>query len=97
MYTAGVWNVKPGMEDFFARGWQASVDRMSVELPGVSFRLMRGAENTSRFVSFAGPWRGPEQWDAVRSSEGFQSAMAAMADMLDSFEMATYDLVAEVS
>jgi quinol monooxygenase YgiN len=63
----------------------------------VAFRLLRDTANPSRFVSIAGPWKGPEHWEAVQSSEGFQSAMAAMNDMLDSFEMATYDLVVEVS
>jgi quinol monooxygenase YgiN len=97
MYTSAVWNVKAGMAEMFERGWQSSVDRMSVELPNVTFRLLRDTQNPSRFVSVAGPWKGPEQWDAVRSSEGFQSAMAAMADVLESSEMATYDLVVEVS
>ena len=97
MYTSAVWNVKDGMTETFERGWQASVDRMSTELPGVTFRLFRDTGNPSRLVSVAGPWKGPEQWSAIQNSEGFQSAMAAMADVLDSYEMSTFDLVAEVS
>jgi quinol monooxygenase YgiN len=85
------------MADVFEQGWQASVDRMSIELPGVTFRLLRDTQNPSRLVSVAGPWKSTEQWDAVRSSEGFQSAMAALTDVLESFEMSTYDLVVEVS
>lgn len=97
MYTSGVWNVKPGCEDDFVRGWQTGVDRMSPDLTGVTFRLLRDREIPSRFVSVAGPWRNQEQWDAIRASEGFQESMSTMTQLLDSYEIAIHDLVAEVS
>jgi quinol monooxygenase YgiN len=97
VYTSGVWNVKAGKEHDFARGWQASVDRMSLELPGIVFRLLRDEDSPTRFVSVVGPWRNREQYEATRSSAQFQEAVASMADLLESYEISVYDLVAEVS
>jgi quinol monooxygenase YgiN len=97
VYTSGVWNVKQGKEHDFARGWQASVDRMSLELPGIVFRLLRDEDRPSRFVTVVGPWRNREQYEAARSSEPFQQTIASTADMLESYEISVYDLVAEVS
>ena len=97
MYTSGVWNVTAGMEDAFAKEWQASADRMSPDLPGVVFRLFRDSENGSRFVSLAGPWRNREHIDAMRESVQFQEMMTAMQPLLDSFEPSVYDQVIEIS
>ncbi len=73
------------------------MDRLSLELPGVTFRLLRDVENPSRFVSVAGPWRNREQFEATRASDEFQAQMDAMAHVLDSYEIAAYELVVEVS
>jgi len=97
VYTSGVWNVKEGHEDDFPRRWQESVDAASLELPGIVFRLLRDAENHHRFTSNAGPWRSLEQISAMRSSPEFQASMASMAEHLDSYEISTWELVAEVS
>ena len=97
MYTSGIWNVKAGREDDFARTWQASVDRMSLELPGIVFRLLRDEDVPSRFVSVVGPWRTREQFETTRSSEGFQAMVASASELLDSYEISVYDLVVEVS
>ena len=97
MYTSGVWIVKEGHEDNFARRWQESVDAASLELPGIVFRLLRDTDDPRRFTSNAGPWRNLEQITAMRNSEGFQASMASMAEHLDSHEMSTWELVAEVS
>ena len=66
VYTSGLWNVKEGHEDDFARRWQASVDHLALEYPGITFRLLRDAGNPRRFVSVGGPWRGAEQIEAAR-------------------------------
>lgn len=97
MYTSAVWNVKDGQEDAFVRRWQQSVDAAALELPGIVFRLLRDVENPGRFLSSAGPWRSVEQINAMRSSDGFQQSMAAMADVLDSYEISTLELAVEVS
>ncbi len=97
MYTTGVWIVKKGREDDFARRWQESSDSLSLDFPGVTFRLMRDRENPQRFVSMGEGWRNAEQIEAARSSPGFQDAMASIWRILESGEIATLDLVAEVS
>ena len=97
MYTSAVWNVKEGHEDEFKRRWQESVDAASLELPGIVFRLLRDVESPRRFTSNAGPWRGLEQITAMQDSSGFQASMASMAEHLDSYEISTWELVAEVS
>ena len=97
MYTSGVWIVKKGREDDFARRWQESSDSLSLDFPDVTFRLMRDRANPQRFVSLGDGWRNLEQVEAARSSPAFQDAMASIWRLLDSGEMSTLDLVAEIS
>jgi quinol monooxygenase YgiN len=97
VYTSGVWIVKKGREDDFARRWQESSDSVSLDFPGVSFRLLRDRENPQRFLSMGEGWRNAEQIEAARNVPSFQDAMAAIWRMLESGEMTTLDLVAEVS
>ena len=97
MYTSAVWNVKEGHEDEFKRRWQESVDAASLGLPGIVFRLLRDVENPRRFTSNAGPWRGLVQITAMRSSPEYQASMASIAEHVDSYEISTWELVAEVS
>jgi len=97
MYTSGVYVVKEGREDEFARRWQESADAGALEFPDVKFMLFRDAENPRRFVSLAEGWRNPEQIEAARSTPGYQDAMAAIWRTLDSGEIAILKLAAEVS
>jgi quinol monooxygenase YgiN len=97
VYTTGTWIVKAGREEEFARRWQESVDSVSLENPGISFKLLRDRENPRRYLSFGEGWRNPEQYDAVRESPGFQDSLASIWRLLESGEMTTFDLVAEIS
>ncbi|HLF68966.1 MAG TPA: antibiotic biosynthesis monooxygenase family protein [Gaiellaceae bacterium] len=97
MFTAGTWIVKSGKEEEFARRWQESADQLSLQYPGITFRLLRDVENPRRFVSFGGAWRNAEQVAAARSAPSFQEAKAAIDEILESGEISTYDLVAEIS
>ena len=97
MYTAGVWIVKKGREDDFARRWQESTDSVSLDFPGVSFRLLRDRENPQRFVSLGDGWRNAEAIEAARDSPGFQDSMTSIWRILESGEISTLDLIAEVS
>jgi quinol monooxygenase YgiN len=97
VYTSGVWNVKAGHEDDFARGWQANVDRPSLEHPGIVFRLLRDVNQPGRFISIVGPWRNRAQFESVRASDAFRESISAMADVLESYEIAAYELAVEVS
>ena len=97
MYTSGVWTVKEGREDEFARRWQESADTVALDFPDVKFMLLRDRENPRRFISLGEGWRNTEQVEAARSSPAFQDAMASIWRMLESGDISTLDLVAEVS
>ncbi len=97
MYTSGMWVVKKGREDEFARLWQASADQISLQFPGVTFRLLRDVDNPSRFVSVGGAWRNAEQIAAARSLPSFQETMKATEKIVESFELSTFELAAEIS
>lgn len=97
MYTSGVWVVKKGHEDEFARMWQASADQGSLQFPGITFRLLRDVDDPQRFVSLAGAWRNAEQIALARSAPSFQQSLADMEPILESGELSTFELAAEVS
>jgi quinol monooxygenase YgiN len=89
--------VREGREDEFRRRWQESSDGLALAFPGVKFMLLRDRENPSRFVSLGEGWRNVEQIEEARSSPGFQDAMAATWRVLESGELTTLELVAEIS
>jgi heme-degrading monooxygenase HmoA len=97
VYTAGVWIVKKGHEDDFAHRWQETADETSIQFPGITFRLLRDVENPRRFVSVGGAWRNAEQIAAARSLPAFQEAMSDIETIVESFEISTFELAAEIS
>jgi quinol monooxygenase YgiN len=97
MYTSGVWIVKKGREDDFARRWQEAADSVSLDYPDVTFRLLRDHENPQRFISLADGWRGAEQIETAQSTPAYQDAMTSLWRLLESGEMSSLDLVAEIS
>lgn len=97
MYTSGVWIVKEGREDEFRRRWQESADGVALAFPGVKLMLLRDHDNPRRFVSLGEGWRNVEQIEEARRSPGFQDSLAATWRVLESGELATLELAAEVS
>lgn len=97
MYSSGTWIVKKGHEEEFARIWQAAADQMSLEFPGVTFRLLRDAENPTRFVALSGAWRGAEQIASARDLPAFKELMTQSGKIVESSELSTFELAAEVS
>jgi heme-degrading monooxygenase HmoA len=97
MYASGVWVVKKGHEEEFARIWQATADGAALDYPGVTFRLLRDVENPRRFVAFSGAWRNAEQIAAARAKPAFQEAMGRAQGIVESVELSTFELAAEVS
>jgi heme-degrading monooxygenase HmoA len=97
VYTSGVWVVKKGHEDEFVRRWQASVDQLALQYPGITFRLLRDVDQPQRFVSIGGAWRNPEQIAVARSLPSYQEAMKEVEAVLASGEVSTFELAAEVS
>lgn len=97
MYTSGVWVVKKGREDDFVRRWQTAVDQLSLQFPGITFRLLRDVDNPQRYVSVGGAWRNAEQIAVARNHPSYQEAMGEVEKLLESGELSTFELAAEVS
>ena len=95
--TSGIWIVKEGREEEFKRRWQESVDGAAIEHPELKFVLMRDHQHPRRFVSLGEGWRNLEHIEAVRETPTYQDAMTAIWRLLESGEMSTLELVAEVS
>jgi quinol monooxygenase YgiN len=95
--TSGIWTVRQGREDEFARRWQESVDETALENPELSFRLFRDHRDPRRFVSLDEGWRTIEQVEAVRSTPAYQDSIASLWRLLESGEASTLELVVEVS
>jgi quinol monooxygenase YgiN len=97
VYASGVWVVEEGHEEEFTRIWQTVADEAALEFQGVTFRLLRDAENARRFVAFSGPWRSAEQIAAARALPSFRQLMPGMDEIVESAELSTYELAAEIS
>ena len=95
--TSGLWIVNHGHEEEFARPWQEGVDSAAMDYPEVRFRLLRDHQNARRFVSFGEGWRTVEQVETMRETPEFGEFLASLRPFLDSEEMSTLELVAEVS
>jgi heme-degrading monooxygenase HmoA len=95
--TLGVWIVKEGREEDFARRWEESASMLALEFPGITFQLLRDRDDPRRFVSLGEGWRNLEQIEAARSLPSFQDAMASIWRMLEAGDLSTLDLVEEVS
>jgi quinol monooxygenase YgiN len=97
VYASGAWVVKEGHEEEFARIWQTVADEAALEYAGVTFRLLRDAENPRRFVAFSGPWRSAEQIAAARALPSFAQLMGGVHEIVESAELSTFELAAEIS
>ena len=95
--TSGIWTVKQGREEEFERRWQETVDGLTLEHAGLKFQLFRDHRDPKRFVSFGEGWRSIEQVEQAFAVPSYQDAMAAVWRVLDSGEVSTLELVAEVS
>lgn len=97
IYSSGVWTVKEGREEEFARMWEADVTMLPADHPGLVPRLLRDLDHPRRFVSLVGPWRNLEELETVRASPGFREGMDRAQELLESLEVSTLELVLEVS
>ena len=95
--TAGIWVVKEGREDDFARRWEESSSNLSREFPDVTFRLLRDREDPRRFISLGEGWRNAEQIAMSRSLPSVQDAMSSIWNVLESGDLFTLELVVEIS
>jgi heme-degrading monooxygenase HmoA len=95
--TTGIWLVKKGREEDFARRWEESSSSLALQFPDVTFRLLRDRDDPRRFVSLGEGWRNIEQVEAARSLPSFQDAMASIWRLLESGDISTLELAVEIS
>ena len=95
MFLSRVWRVKPGSETEFLRLWREGVAHIARQLPHATIRLWRDAQDPTRYHSVGGPAT-REQLDALRRSDAFRASMSAIAETIESVEIAAYELVEEV-
>jgi heme-degrading monooxygenase HmoA len=95
IYTSGDWLVKEGKEDEFVEAWRELAAWTAGEMPGAGWaRLLRDREEPRRFLSL-GPWDSLESIEAWRGSEGFQSRVRRIRELLEDLRPRTLDAVAE--
>jgi quinol monooxygenase YgiN len=94
-YTQGVWQVKPGRADDFVDAWKEFAEWTAQHAEGARRgTLLRDLGDPNRFISI-GPWESIAAIDAWRALDGWKERVARIRDMLESFEPATLELVAE--
>lgn len=97
MFTSGMWIAKEGQEAEFVRRWQRNADVASLTAPGVSFRLLRDADDPRRFVSVCDGWRSRDQIAEARGTPEFLETAAELQKVLERSEFSILELAAEVS
>jgi heme-degrading monooxygenase HmoA len=94
LYTHTTWRVKAGSEEEFARRWQEWAQWSHRQGLGARARLLRDVERPGVFVSF-GPWESIEAVRKWRVLAGYQERVAALQELIESFEPTTLEIVAE--
>ena len=93
-YSLTTWIVKPGQEAEFVRRWVEFADWSAAQGLSASARLLRDVDGPGRFVSF-GPWESLAAIRRWRALPGFQERVKRLEEVLDRFEPATFELIAE--
>jgi quinol monooxygenase YgiN len=93
VWTHGTWTVKPGRDEDFVAFWRSLAEEgmASLDVPEPP-SLLRDRERPNVFVTF-GPWPDDRAVERFRSSAAFREGVAAMSDLLESFEPRTLDEV----
>ena len=95
-HTFGTWHVKPGHEEQFVAAWQEMASWTGDDIDQLGGgRLLQDQSDPTRFYSF-GSWESDEAIASWRERPGFKQRLVAMSDLLDSYEIKTLGLRAEV-
>ncbi len=73
MYTSGIWTVKDGREDEFARRWQESATASRSSSPTSRSRSYATTRTRRRFVSLGEGWRNLEQIEPPKLCPRFRT------------------------
>jgi hypothetical protein len=96
IYLSRTWSVRAGLENEFLRLWRLGVGDLARRLPDATFRLWRDTRDPLRFQSVGGPISSQAELDTIRGSESFLASMDALAEVLESVEIASFELVEEI-
>lgn len=96
LFTSGRWTVKAGSEDRFVAAWEEFARWTKENVAGAGWVfLLRDRSQPNLFVSI-GPWESESAVEAWRASEGFQSRVARIRELLDGFEPSTLTPVVQL-
>jgi heme-degrading monooxygenase HmoA len=94
-YTQGTWQVKAGHAEEFVAGWIEFAEWTSANVDGAGHGvLLRDLSDDHRFVS-VGPWESLDAIERWRALPGWAERVAKLRDLLERFEPATLEMVAE--
>ena len=95
-YTNGTWHVKAGEEDAFVQAWTGFVEWGSGFAGSGTFRLVRDADDPSRYMSFA-DWETFDAQRAWKESPEFRERIMRVRSHCEDFQPAVFELVTTVS
>lgn len=95
-YTNGVWVVKEGDEEAFVDAWRDFVSWASTWPGSGTFRLVRDANEPSRFMSFA-PWESFEAQAAWKQNPEFPERIGRVKSHTSDFTPSVFELVTTVN
>ena len=95
-YSHTRWTVKPGLEDEFVQAWNELARWTFSAAAPTQGALLRDRATPNRFVSY-GVWPDVETLERWRATPELQAQLRAIEDLLEEFELGTYDLVGERS
>ena len=95
-YTSGIWHVKEGEEDDFVSAWRDFVEWGATFDGSGSFRLVRDAEDSAKFMSFA-PWETFEAQDAWKADPEFPARIGRVRQHTTDFTPSVFELVTQVN
>ncbi len=86
IYSAGIWTVKPGMEEAFLRRWKEFAVWTDEHQEGVvGVVMVQDAEKPNVFISF-GPWADLENIRQWRQTPAFAAAFRDFKDLCEKIE-----------
>jgi heme-degrading monooxygenase HmoA len=93
IWTSGTWTVRAGAEERFVPAWQEMARWSLAAFPGSGPAwLLQDRNRPTVFVSL-GAWPSEATVAAWRAADGFRQRVAAMEELLETFEARTLDQV----
>jgi heme-degrading monooxygenase HmoA len=91
LYSASVWQVKPGLEDTFIAEWTAATkESMGVD-GAVEAILLQDKQNPHRMISIS-PWESMESLGQMRQTPGFRPWIARARELCVDYHASAFDV-----